>query len=218
MAVSDTKLQKRISRRVDDDVIVFIQMLAVAGRSAAEIHRHLEASDRFAGRKLPTVRTIQRIVNDLGPADPSGPWQLDKAEPGTERLVLDVLAEVVHFSRGRRQYVTNDEAEWIVRLDRATRPREEGNYMMLMDLYALVRQYMARIARGEATTDLDLYIAFRQLGDRNPHRSYTSLVKRGKISRFPTLFFVGDESLWDVLEREALALEEKGQDDEATRQ
>ena len=82
--------------------------------SPAQIRRELEKRPDLE-YELPSDRTIQMIVKEARPPDPSGPWSLADAEPRDVALVLPVLAAVVGKSQGR-QHVTRAEAKWVVKL------------------------------------------------------------------------------------------------------
>lgn len=141
-------------RYIDGDVLEAIEELArdQPEWTPAQIERELERDSKLQGR-LPSSRTVQMIVKEARPADPSGPWSLADAEAAEAALVLPVLATVVAKTRGGRTWITQAEAEWLVKL--------RGAYSDLepWEAFRLARLYMQRVEDRRETLDLDLFLA-----------------------------------------------------------
>jgi len=141
-------------RNIDGDVMDRIRELALRAWSAAQITRGLALDPRYADR-APHLRTTERIVKEITPDDPSEPWRLaDEDDAEGARAVLDVLAEVVPLTEGRRTHVTVNEAKWVKKLSRVARELDA------LQLYATAREYISRQSRGDDTADLDVWLAF----------------------------------------------------------
>lgn len=138
-------------RRVDREVQQAIEEMAVDGWSPTQILRALERREL----EVPAIRTVQRIVRDVVGQDPSGPWALDLDEATDEdRHTLDVLADLVDWTDGRRQGLTLAEVAAIGAVHHLApdlHPRL---------VYRAARIYMARRTAGESTADMDLWLAF----------------------------------------------------------
>lgn len=86
--------RKRRPRRIDPEVVQRIRELSALGHHPAGIERHLSADEEFADR-TPHVRTIQKVVRDITPAEPRDWWSVTEATAEEARLVLPVLAEQI---------------------------------------------------------------------------------------------------------------------------
>src|SRR3972149_710402 len=79
-----------IHRRIDADILATINYDAVRGMTPSQIQRELARDMALRGR-MPTLRTIQRIVADTIGRDDSGEWHLAPEGPDPA-AVLWVLA------------------------------------------------------------------------------------------------------------------------------
>ena len=165
--------------KVDLDMQAEIERLALKNWGATQIHTHLERQETLADRKLPTVRTVQRIVAGLSPRDSSGPWHIQDADSGEARLILDVLAAVVTETEGRKFQLTRAEADWTIRIRRA------ATNIPTWETWMAARFYMAREAAGEETADLDCLLAFDPWGGGEKAEQYFQAVRAGWIPIAP---------------------------------
>jgi hypothetical protein len=105
-------------RQASVEVDRHLERLTFEGFGPAQIYRDLEQKGWFGGDRL-SLRTVQRMVHHLRPADPSGPWSMAEAEdPEEARLVLRVLAAVFESTAGR-VWLTKDLVVQIVRVQEA---------------------------------------------------------------------------------------------------
>lgn len=165
--------------KVDLDMQAEIERLALMNWGATQIHTHLERQEALVDRKLPTVRTVQRIVAGLAPRDSSGPWHIQDADSGEARLILDVLAAVVTETEGRKSQLTRTEADWTVRIRRA------ATNIPTWETWMTARFYMAREAAGEETVDLDCLLAFNPWKGGEKAEQYFQAVQAGWIPIAP---------------------------------
>ena len=86
-----------------------------ATESARATLERLRRDPRFRGRVLPSERTVQDIVRELTPADPSDPWRLGDATPEEAALILPALGQTM-YRDGHVPMLSRAEAEWLVRI------------------------------------------------------------------------------------------------------
>ena len=143
-------------RDTHPEVLAYIAGRALATDSNA-LAIHAAAETHFKGHveqpAVPSARTVQAIVKQYRPPDPSTAWSLADAEEDEGRLVLPVIAELAERTQGARRYITNAEADWIVRVRRAALSLEPWQAFQIAALYR------AKQARSESLVDLDLYLA-----------------------------------------------------------
>lgn len=151
-SAGQTRNTKR-GQRTDPDVRAEVERLSLEGWWAAAIHRKLTDDQRFRGR-VPEPRTIQNLVRQATPRDPSGVWVLAEATAENARLVLPVLAEVLRRTDGRKSHLTRGEGDWISRLGGAV-PDLPGWWV-----YELAHRYMRRLSRELPTSPFDELLAF----------------------------------------------------------
>ena len=119
--------------------------------------------------RIPHIRTIQRIVRENTPQDPSAPWQLAEASGGDAALVLPVLAAMIEVSEGRLKALSTAKAEWIVKL------RRVADDLPLWAIYELTIKYMLRRERHNPTDDLDAFLAFAPWRSKEHNKRYCGL-------------------------------------------
>jgi hypothetical protein len=140
--------------KVDVEIRDAIQRLVARGYGAAVIHRALlkmQSDGQLRGR-VPTDRTIARLVKEFRPPDSSGDWSVANATPGEAAIVLPVLKEIVESTQGR-VWPSVDLAEWIVKIA-TLRPDWEPWWV-----YSFAEIYRIFIANGQTTKPLDLTLA-----------------------------------------------------------
>ena len=122
--------------------------------SATSIAAEMRKRFRRLKTALPSTRSVQEMVKEYRPPDPSDWWSLADADLNDAPLVLDTLAAVMNMVKNPRQSVTVDHATWIVRVRRAC-PEMNG-----WDAWRVARRYLVREARGKDTADLDALLGF----------------------------------------------------------
>ena len=147
-------MPKRRRRQHDIEVEDRIAEL-MTDHAAPAIERELsrlKSAGELSGR-VPSLRTIQRLMAQLQKRDPSGPWDPFTDETGNPRLVLDVINVLVERPSARSILVTRAEAALVVSIDRA------APGLPPFGLYRLAREYIARQAGGEGLGDLVMLLA-----------------------------------------------------------
>ncbi len=168
------------------DVEDAITYLIVEKRWAAgQVHEHLMQEERYAGR-VPSERTIRRMVEDLTPADPSGAWHLVPGVSGNAGAILDVIVHLASTSRGRTRTVTRAEADWITVI---TEGRPD---IPVRELWLLTRFYMIRQANGLSTEALDSYLAFAPWRSGENLEEYMLAVELGWVDKSPVIMSFQD--------------------------
>lgn len=121
----------------------------MAGRhlKAADIHRRL--LETFDKSRVPDLRTVERRVKALTPADKSAPWRLRDAHPEDVPSVLLVQVVVRYRTEGRRAFITTEEAAWIVRIMRVVPA------LLPWEVYLITKEYMLRADDQAATQRVD---------------------------------------------------------------
>ncbi len=142
--------------RQDVELLAAVELLMDEGHEPAAIHRELErmkAADELRA-VVPSLRTIERLVKTIRSQDKSAPWSLMSDDTGDSRLILDALAAIVRTTEGRVVSITRAEATALMKVNRSAPELD------LMSQWRLARRYVARVASGIATADLDLLMAF----------------------------------------------------------
>jgi hypothetical protein len=159
-------------RRIDPAIEAMIHDLAGFGYAPAQIERTIRA--RFGADRTPLLRTVQRIVREDVPADSGRSWSfIPPAAADEDRFVLEVLADVVEWSDGRRTTLSEAEAAAIVGIRRVA-PELPPRLT-----YRLARYYMGRSQAQQATSDLDLWLAFEPWRDDASRARYEVVVDQG---------------------------------------
>ena len=129
--------------------------------------------------KVPHLRTIQRIVARTRPADSSGVWEIEDSSPDDARVVLDFLADAIAGTNGRVSEITREQAAWIIRL------RKLGPPMEFDEILRLAALYRDRRTNGNATRDLDAFLAFAPWRDKPAAIRYLRAVLNELIEAVP---------------------------------
>ena len=175
---------------MDTALQTWIEGEADSGMSPAEIERKMKAEPQFIeNEKLPSLRTIRRVVEDRRPEDSSGAWRIKNAEAEDARLILDVLADVIIETEGRKGSFTKKEASWVLKLRKVAPDARPYN------VWRLAREYMVLENKKIAdTATLDHYLAFRPWTNRNRFGNYEGAIALGWITEDPL-------GLWDTVDR-----------------
>jgi hypothetical protein len=154
---------------VPADVLDAIEELIDKGRSPKQIEDELSKNGKIADR-LPTLRTIQRIVAEKLKSDDTETWELGPVDQRDidGAVVLDVLAFVVRATGGRTASLTENEARWITALHRV-RPTIHG-----WVLYRLARLYISTRSRKLSTAPIDAFLAYKPWDDAWKHQTYVA--------------------------------------------
>lgn len=159
-------------RRIDLDVQQQIEELALQGRFAAQIHRELDRHEEYRGR-VPTLRTVQRVVKEITPRDPSGVWSLSGSPDIDATLVMPVLAEVIERTEGERKHLTRSEAGWIAKI------REVAPALDLWHCYMLAVAYVRATEMKASAEGLDAFVAYAPWSGKASSDRYVEAVNNG---------------------------------------
>ncbi len=180
-------------QQINTETQAKVEDLALAGHTAAQIHRQLVA-DGVPADERPSLRTLQRVVRTIRFEDQSGPWSLSDANGDEALLILPILRAYLNLmytqtgSSDHRLYLTKAEARWVVRLSRV------ASELDVFNLYRLVRAYLGRESRGQPTYDLDALVAYTPWDDTiTPHggreysmrEAYQSGIREGWLPPAP---------------------------------
>lgn len=157
-------------RRIHGDVQAVIEGKALERWTPTQIEKWLNDDDRFKGR-VPTLRTIQRIVKDLSTLDMSGEWRLLDSEPADVKCVIDTLGAAILATDGRVTSFTRHLADLVIRISRAAPD------LGLPAVYLLASRYALSLQRGEPTSGIDALLGFAPWrGPREQERFEHALV------------------------------------------
>jgi hypothetical protein len=170
----------RQGTRTDPDIQLEVERLAVDGWNAAAIHRKLSNDPRFT-KRLPVARTIQNLVRAVTPRDPSDPWSLVDSNAEDAELVLPVLAAVAENTEGRREVMTQLEAEWTVRLRRSVPD------LPPLWVARLIWEYMLREERKQSTAELDQMLGFAPWRSAKASSRYWDFVSKAHPDWIPAV-------------------------------
>jgi hypothetical protein len=151
------------------------------GYTPAQIHRELSKK----GGDVPVLRTIQRYVEHLRPADPSEAWELgaDLTDFGVvldrtdTKLLLDVLAAAHRETEGRIERLTRGEAAWVVHVGRG----DLG--LASWDVYQVALRFRALELGGFQRDVLTLNLALGGADREATQRVLESLVRQSRRRR-----------------------------------
>lgn len=172
------------ARRIDLDVQLAIQAFAEryappAAPNAAEIHRLLLARFEKEPEKVPTERTVRRVLRELETNVDSAPWTLEAvpAEAIDASVVMPVLAPLIESWKGERRGVTVEEARWISTI-RAAAPDIDPRLA-----FSLAREYLLadRVLVNVKRSDCDAFLSFAPWRSADAERKYAAAVEAGWI-------------------------------------
>ena len=157
--------------RVDLDITATIMEQALnaeANFTPAQIYSYLKSTEEFNGR-LPSIRTVQRMVKEFRGAEPSPsshwsdyPWE-------EARVLLDVLRAVdaPHWQySGQIRTLTKEEADWVVKISKAA----QGLQPKLV--FELARTYVVWHRLGLSTTWIDSFLVMTPWNDKRSLENY----------------------------------------------
>ena len=176
-------------RNMDSAILYEIEAKALENWTPSQIHtdleRKLKAQDRLV--EVPSLRTVQRIVKDVEIRDTSGTWRPADDEAEDARLILEVLANIIIYSSGKKRSFSKAEARWVLKI------RKLASDADAVKVWRLARTYMVYESQGNASTeDLDAYLAFAPWRNKNHLLHYVYAAVKGWIPvspRFHDLYF-----------------------------
>ena len=162
-----------------------VQRLAIKGRTPKEIERELRVDEGIAGLDVPTLRTIQRMVADITPDDPTGPWTLADAAGEDAEKILPGLREAIELGKT----LTKQEAEWVLKISLAAPEIDSA------ELYRLARVYRWRLHVGMPIDDLDAYLAYRPWMGREEREAWRAALEARDVVLRGSMLWTAED--WD---------------------
>ena len=158
-------------RKTPKDQVHFIVMKGRQGWSAQDISDAL--ADRF-GDSARGLRTVQSILK--ASIDNQIPWDR-LGTPGTDAcLIFDVWAEVVRVSEGKKQELTQEEAEWVAWV------RHAAPSLPLYYVWVVACLYMAETRLSKQFTQLDVFLAFKPWESLEAMEAFDDMCENGLIT------------------------------------
>jgi len=156
-----------------DHIIAKIRMMATAGLSAREIRDRLSTDPAIGPDDFPEDRTIQRYRRIYAPktGKPWSAYQDWRDRPDDARIVLTVLRELTWASRGRKRFLTMDEAGAVLFVSRV------APQLPPLVVWTVATEYLT----GEAGP-LDQFLAFHTPDD--PKQDWAGRYQMAKDNRW----------------------------------
>jgi hypothetical protein len=179
-------LATRKRKYIDGDIEDAITSLEKDGWGPAQIHRHLSNTKAFEGR-VPSERTVQRIVSEFRSRDRSGAWTMEDGTPEEAAAVFTFLAPIIHRTRGRVQSLSKAQVSYLVKiLAVCTKIPPDMAFFV-------ASQYVNRTAAQEPVDDLDAYLAFQPWRGKENSAAYYRAIDSGWIRPIPSVFIIDDD-------------------------
>ena len=168
--VSDRKPGTQ-GKKTPKDQVHFIVMMGRQGWSAQDTADAL--ADKF-GESARGLRTVQNILK--ASIDNQMPWDRLRT-PGTDvRLIFNVLTEVIRVSEGRKQELTQEEADWVAWVCHA------APSLPLYYVWVVACLYMAETRLSKQFTQLDVFLAFKPWESLEAMKAFDDMCENGLIT------------------------------------
>ena len=134
----------------------------------AQIYSLLERTEGFQGR-LPSIRTVQRMVKEFRGEKPSPSWHWSDYQGEDARVILDVLKAINERTwpyPGKPRMLTKEEADWVVKISKVA----SGLKPML--IFELARTYVVWQQLGATAISLDFFLAMMPWKDKTSLERY----------------------------------------------
>jgi hypothetical protein len=174
-------------RRIDGDIHEGIQIIALQRTwTPAQIYRYLDDQPEFVGR-IPSQRTIQRIVREFRVNDLSDEWSISDSDPDDAAAVLHMLSQSIKsgfVDYGVGKGITKQEVFWYLHIKKIAPDLSFIQQQVLSNLYRIREQ------KKNPTNELDAYLALSPWRCDQDRDNYKDLVNRGRIPPVP---------MWEVM-------------------
>ena len=120
----------------------------------------------------PEIRTVQKIVKESRPPDPSGAWMPTEWHGEDIPPVLEIIKYL--RQRGAAFWPTVAEAERILWVKRA------APTLPIEDVWRIMRRYMAHEPKQRSTEYLAVYLAFQSWKGPEAEKEYFAAVPEGE--------------------------------------
>jgi hypothetical protein len=172
----------RFDERVQEIALALISDNPHASRPA--LIRAVRDDPTLTEQELPSDKTLARFIDEQrGPPDTSGPWQFGDPSITNQALVLETLAELVTWTEGRVQYMTQHEARNLTELAPHTVD------LSIRHRWRLATLYRARRARHAPTVDLDQFLAFKPWLDESRRQRYEQAITSRQVIGAPRMLY-----------------------------
>ena len=162
----------------------------------AQIHRFL--IQEFGEERVPTERTVARLVDKAREGNPPTPWHWSEFPPDDARILLEVTNEMIQLQLSR----SNDpETGWVIPKVIALRPdyfqtayivdKYHADWVLRVakvapgigpsEVWWISMMYMFHEQQGMSTSGIDTYLAMRPWRDMASARRYLSALYEGRI-------------------------------------
>jgi hypothetical protein len=123
------------------------------------------------------VRTIQRLVKEVRPPDPTDTWSVTNSDTDEAAAVLPVLAATVKQRAGAP--ISCGEAIWIHRVSTL------APGLSSQGVWFLARAYFTRELRHQDAGDLDALLAFAPWRSQEHRERYTEAIQEELVPQAP---------------------------------
>jgi hypothetical protein len=194
-----TKSQPKKRQSMDPKTRSWIRAKAHEGLKPADINRMMQIAPELEDKDdLPNIRAVQREVEKVNVEKSTGTWGVEKDNGEDARLILDVLADVIIQTEGRKTSFTKEEACWVLNLRKVAPDARPYN------VWLIAREYMVlNNKKNKKITDtaaLDHYLAFRPWTNWNRFGNYEGVVAMGWIKEDPLRLWDTDDRLYSDTE------------------
>jgi len=175
-----TRKQRR--RNLDLEIENWVTDMARLEHTPGEIYREMES--KFNDKsKLPSLRTIQRIVVDIKVKDTSAPWTISNIKVDVEkitfedaRLLLDILRVIFLITKGRKRSFTVKEAQWVLKIAKLE-PRNS-----YFQIWEIAQEFMQCEANGIDTEELFLRVVLNDQGSLVNSKAFEFAFDKGWLA------------------------------------
>jgi hypothetical protein len=173
------------------DIQRFIEDKADEEYTPIQIFKELNQKFKKQKREpeLPSLRTVQLMVKEREILDTSGTWSIKDNEPEDAKLILEILANVIILSHGKKRNFTNKEAEWVLKI------RKIIPDVSLVQVWRIARKYLLYESQGITSTEgWDAYLAFTPWRSGNHFSHYKNALLKGWAEGAPILDWIHQDA------------------------
>lgn len=186
--------QGSIGRRTHPDVMQKIDdILAVAPKNWTGERLQTRLKTEFSNRskvRIPTVRTLQRILKSKTIEDDTAQWNIDDYSAEDSRLILEILPQIAILTYGATVTLTIKEANSVLKVRRVAPDLGIYGVWRVSYLYRLYEQ------TGKPTTTLDMFLALAPWQEDESWRktTYENMTKLGWLEKHDWDYVLGISS------------------------
>ena len=140
-----------------------------------------DLTKRKRSHEMPSLRTVERIVNYYRNPGASQIWTVADSEAGDATLILEVLVDVMLLTYGAKRAFAKGEAQWVLKI-RKMMPDAAS-----FRIWLIAGAYFVSETRGQDTSPLDMYLAFKPWKSKRRFDNYSDAVENGWIKEDPSV-------------------------------